>query len=43
VVTAVAVITSYVIELVRRLSLLEVVVRNTGKEERTRHAKCPCC
>jgi hypothetical protein len=43
VVTTVAVITSHVIELVRRLGLLEMVMRNTGKEERTRHARCPCC
>jgi len=41
--TAVAVITSHVIELVRRSGLFEMVVRNTSREERTRHARCPCC
>ncbi len=43
VVMTVAVITSHVIERVRRSGLLEMVVRNTSREERTRHARCPCC
>ncbi len=43
VVTTVAVITLCVIELVRRSGLLEMVARNTSKEGRTRHVRCPCC
>ena len=41
VVMTVAVITSHVIERVRRSGLLEMVVRNTSREERTRHDVIP--
>ena len=42
VVTAVAVITSHVIELVSRAGVLEVIVGNTGKEGPVRQNRCPC-
>ena len=42
VVTAVAVITSHVIELVSRAGVLEMSVRDTGKGEPARQARCPC-
>lgn len=43
VVTAVAVITSHVIELVSRAGVLEIVGGNTSKEEPARRIGCPCC
>lgn len=43
VVTAVAVITSHVIELVSRAGVLEMVVRNIRKQEPARQVRCPCC
>ena len=43
VVTAVAVITSHVIELVRRSGVLEMIECNAGKEAPARQERCPCC
>ena len=43
VITAVAIITSHVIELVSRAGVLEIVVRNTRKEDPARQVGCPCC
>jgi hypothetical protein len=42
VVTAAAVITSHVIELVSRSGVLEIVACNTRKEEPARQVRCPC-
>ena len=41
--TAVAVITSHVIDLVSRAGVLEMVVCNTRVEEPARQARCPGC
>jgi hypothetical protein len=43
VVTAVAVITSHVIDLVSRAGVLEMVVCNTRVKEPARQARCPGC
>jgi hypothetical protein len=43
VVTAAAIITSHVIELVRGSGVLEMTVRNSSHEELVRQEKCPCC
>jgi hypothetical protein len=42
VVTAVAVITSHVIELVSRAGVLEIVACSARKEEPARRVRCPC-
>ena len=42
VITAVAVITSHVIELVSRAGILEMIVCNTREEEPARQERCPC-
>lgn len=42
VVTALAVITSHVIELVSRAGVLEMIVGNAGEEEPARQNRCPC-
>jgi hypothetical protein len=42
VVTAVAVITSHVIELVSRSGVLEMIVCNAGEEEPAQQERCPC-
>jgi hypothetical protein len=42
VVTAVAVITPHVIELMSRSGVLEMIVCNTREEEPARQARCPC-
>jgi len=42
-VTAVAVITSHVIDLVSRAGVLEMAVRNTRMGEPARQARCPGC
>jgi hypothetical protein len=42
-VTAVAIITSHVIELVSRSGVSGMIGCNTGKEEPARQQRCPCC
>jgi hypothetical protein len=41
-VTAVAIITSHVIELVSRSDVLEMIVRNASEEEPALQERCPC-
>ena len=41
--TAVAIITSHVIELVSRSGVSEMIGCNTSKEEPARQQRCPCC
>jgi len=43
VVTAVAIITSHVIELVSRSGVSEMIGCNISKEEPARQQRCPCC
>lgn len=42
VITAVAVITSHVIELVSRAGVLNIAVGNIRRERPARQARCPC-
>ena len=43
VITAVAVITSHVIELASRTGVLEMTLRNTRKVHPAEQKRCPCC
>jgi hypothetical protein len=43
VVTAVAIITSHVIELASRSGVSEMIGCNTSKEKPARQQRCPCC